>query len=781
MNVPENSFVRYSHWYVSQEDLSNNVDLKTFLNRSIANEFDSRTYKIYNIKSDKIVYGCSSDKLRASRQDRKCSFYICFRRKCKEASSAVLTDYCCEHSCLNVNACVGSLQMGSHIQESFEKYVADLSKLQTLVHHYQSTDCCGFYRLLCSRSDNNIEYCNPRQTMTTYSAKFKALAVIPSYCIHFWNNSRKIQTWGQMKLKTQTEQHGMYVCVKDACDRDVTVAYCIAAAPAIQEVLSWFVSILVSKLRDCQLIINGIGLELNCYDRYLNCFVAQCLMQTLASVHSTTRNDIVQYVLALARSTTQNNYSTNLEIIHNLFGQNVATYLHDHRQEYCYLHLKEKGLLTNYGEVYCNIPSLPDRNMTLGESLSHFVITSLQLFRERNESAQQMIDSSYKTSPTIVKEVLKNNSLVAIQVRVLNNEDEGEKFVFELQYKDKQGSTSDFIIVEFSTSEHNWYNRIICPCKEFIIKGYPCCHAGHILTLISNGEVRDFVDTLSIWTICNPHWYSPIYHVTSLLNQYSPSEMVDYSNIHYSHLGTTLPNKVYVNAMRYCNKLCINNELSPESCLRNDVIREMGYKSHSNSYMKMKRFLATQQELRETYQLGYDSYLHDAHYGMVLNCKYCTYIHPKVYNNSKGTFVDICPLYPTRMFRQHFQSCVGFDNKQYVTSSSDTNDEGLYATHNICKGVKLAVYHGAIVVPFHHKVQHKTNSLKRKASIVNGSARKCFSTGSLDHSNGSREHTNAELIISLNEVDQPWVRSTQSILAGKEIFINLGTLYSRVS
>ncbi len=109
MNVPENSFVQYSLWYVSQEDLSNNVDLKTFLNRSIANEFDSRTYKIYNIKSDKIVYGCSSDKIRASRQDRKCSFYICFRRKCKEASSAVLTDYCCEHSCMSVvNACVNS-------------------------------------------------------------------------------------------------------------------------------------------------------------------------------------------------------------------------------------------------------------------------------------------------------------------------------------------------------------------------------------------------------------------------------------------------------------------------------------------------------------------------------------------------------------------------------------------------------------------------------------------------------------------------------------------------
>lgn len=96
------------------------------------------------------------------------------------------------------------------------------------------------------------------------------------------------------------------------------------------------------------------------------------------------------------------------------------------------------------------------------------------------------------------------------------------------------------------------------------------------------------------------------------------------------------------------------------------------------------------------------------------------------------------------------------------------------------------MYHGGTVrsfgVPFQHKVQHKTHSLKRKATILDGSTRKCFSTGSLDHSNGSLEHTNAELIMSLNEVDQPcWIKSTQSILAGNEIVINLGTLYSRVS
>ena len=424
-------------------------------------------------------------------------------------------------------------------------------KLRSVIKLLQAHDPSGFYSVQCSKLDYNI---SPRgryklndefkDIWSRYAAKFKALAVIPSACIHFWNYSRKIKSLDACHLYGRFQGCCLMVTVIDAYDQNLTLGYCIVENEN-KEAWNWFASIICDLFEGCQLIISDRDKGLEEVKNYQNkeCVFSNCSIHITANAGVTSAS-AKKAVTKLARSGNMAMYYQNLEKIRSTFGSNIATYLDNVREKFCFPFLQQRGLLSNYGQSSSNASEQQNasysdfRGLAMTEGVIYFFNTCVSTFKVRRDLGIKSLSMENYVSEEIVKKVFDKGTESkgkGWRLELTEHDEFYHKLSFLVSVSTNRKTQERFqIVVKFDCYAENWYDRIQCSCGLFVLKGYPCFHAGHVLVNIRLEGFKFYANN-PIWKLWHVNWYAPAYHTSNYVAQYSPRDFqlleVDYTSL----------------------------------------------------------------------------------------------------------------------------------------------------------------------------------------------------------------------------------------------------------
>ena len=245
--------------------------------------------------------------------------------------------------------------------DSYSSHIEQFTLVESLLLQLQNVDPLGVYYLKTQPLRYEVSGSSP------HAHEFKELVVIPSAALHFYCRSRRMGSLDAAHLTSRFQGSMHAVTVKDGFDEIFQVMFGIFANESNH---SWSVvkSILDNHFPGMTHLISdkskGLQLVKSQYDSHSNnnandssvnqpCVFALCSQHALknaGSVNAESREAVKKFAQAPTSESSQY-YADELR---QLLPPQSFEYLMNRKSEFCFLNLKEKGLLTNYGCVSNN-------------------------------------------------------------------------------------------------------------------------------------------------------------------------------------------------------------------------------------------------------------------------------------------------------------------------------------------------------------------------------------------------------------------------------------------
>jgi hypothetical protein len=200
------------------------------------------------------------------------------------------------------------------------------------------------------------------------------------------------------------------------------------------------------------------------------------------------------------------------------------------------------------------------RDMPYVKGIIHFMTTLNDIITERQlEAINYSMVNNATVVPPISKKVLEGTDTLesyfdTIKLRITKVEIDRssgvcQKAIFLISYHSisDRGAKHQHTVA-FQPRKSTWTDRIHCHCNYYVSKGMPCYHAAYILVNLNTitAEQKHLKMELTkiiadpIWKYDHETWYSEIYSVKSMIDQYSPPKdcpvEVDYAKLPLSLL-----------------------------------------------------------------------------------------------------------------------------------------------------------------------------------------------------------------------------------------------------